>query len=115
MMKNYIFLFLVISVMNFPVTGFSQTTDATKISTENSLNTIEELSVFPNPANNGKLNILTKYNLPKTIQIYDVLGKQIVSTSLLGKSLNISSLSPGIYILKIKENELSSTRKLVVR
>jgi len=115
MMKKYIFLFLVISIMNLPIIGFSQSRDSTKIISETSLNTIEELSVFPNPVSNGKLNIISKHNLPKTIEIYDVLGKQVISTSILGKSLNISSLSPGIYILKIKENKLTSTRKLVVR
>ena len=49
------------------------------------------------------------------IEIFDVLGKKIYSTSLFGKELNISKLTPGIYILKIKENNSSATRKLVVR
>ncbi|WP_431133624.1 T9SS type A sorting domain-containing protein [Psychroserpens mesophilus] len=114
-MKNYLFVFMVFSMLSIPALGFSQLTDAPKMTSENPSNTIEGLSVFPNPVSNGKLYISTKYNLPKTIEIYDVLGKQVIATLILGESLNISRLSPGIYILKIKENELSATRKLVVR
>lgn len=110
-MKNYLFIFLVCSIMSLPNLGNAQSLGQTNTST----NTIEGLSVFPNPVKNGKIYITTKHNLPKTIEIYDVLGKRIIATSILSESLDISRLSPGIYILKIKENELSATRKLVVR
>jgi len=110
-MKNYLFIFLVCSIMSLPYLGNAQLLNPTKTSS----NAIEGLSIFPNPVKNGKLYITTKHNLPKTIEIYDVLGKRIIASSILGESLNISRLSPGIYILKIKENELSATRKLVVR
>lgn len=79
------------------------------------LNTIEGLHVFPNPVENGKIYITTKFNLLKTIEIYDVLGNRIISTSSESQVLDISKLSSGIYILKIKEKELFATRKLVVR
>jgi hypothetical protein len=77
--------------------------------------TIENLSVFPNPVENGIIYISIKYDLPKTIEIYDVLGKRIIATTIKNKALDISRLAPGIYILKIKVKELSATRKLVVR
>lgn len=109
-MKNYLFTFLVFGALNFPYLGHTQSLDTTKPSSN-----IEGLSIFPNPVTNGKLYVITKHNLPKSIEIYDVLGKQIIATSILGESINISRLSPGLYILKIKENELSATRKLVVR
>jgi len=31
------------------------------------------------------------------------------------KELNISALSPGVYIIKIKEGESTATRKLIVK
>ncbi|WP_339649280.1 T9SS type A sorting domain-containing protein [uncultured Salegentibacter sp.] len=43
------------------------------------------------------------------------MGKPVQRTKLRGKELDVSSLSAGIYILKIKEEEASATRKLVVR
>ncbi|WP_253255996.1 T9SS type A sorting domain-containing protein [Formosa algae] len=76
---------------------------------------IEELSIYPNPVSNGKLYIVTKENLTKDIEIFNVLGKRILQTTLFGKEINISKLNPGIYIIKIKENNISTTRKLVVR
>lgn len=111
MMKNYLFIFLVCSVM-----CFSHLSDAQSLNSAiTSSNTIEGLSIFPNPVNDGKLLITSKQNLPKTIEVYDVLGKQIFTTSIIGKTLNVSKLSPGIYILKIKENNITATRKLIVR
>ncbi|CDF80901.1 conserved hypothetical protein [Formosa agariphila KMM 3901] len=76
---------------------------------------IEELSIYPNPVSNGKLYIITKNNLTKEIEIFNVLGKSIFQTTLFGKEMNISKLNAGIYIIKIKENNISTTRKLVIR
>lgn len=111
-MKNYFFVFLICSMMCFPHLSDAQSLNPTITS---SSNTIEDLTIFPNPVSDGKLHITTKQNLPKTIEIYDVLGKQIFATSIIGKTLNVSKLSPGIYILKIKENKILATRKLIVR
>ncbi|WP_369692171.1 T9SS type A sorting domain-containing protein [Formosa haliotis] len=76
---------------------------------------IEDLSIYPNPVSNGKLYIVTKSNLTKEIEIFNVLGKSIFQTTLFGKELNISKLNAGIYIIKIKENNISTTRKLIIR
>ena len=110
-MKNYLLLFLVLSMMHIPHLGNAQMLIPTKTSSLE----IEELAVFPNPIKTDQLYITTKNNLPKIIEIYDVLGNRVIASKLLGKSINISKLASGIYILKIKENELSATRKLVVR
>lgn len=76
---------------------------------------IENLSIYPNPVTNGKIFITTKLNRDKEIEIYDVLGKKVMTTLLRGKELNVSELNSGIYILKIKEVNASATRKLVIR
>ncbi len=76
---------------------------------------IENLFIYPNPATQGKIYITSKLNKPKEVEIFDVLGKKIIATSLLNKTLDVSSLSPGVYILKIKEEAFSATRKLVIR
>ena len=113
MKKNYIFKLLFFVMLFASITINAQSKDALvkKSPTEN----IESLSIFPNPVSNGKVFISTKLNLTKTIEIYDVLGKKIVSQTLYGKELKISDLNPGVYILKIKEGKFSATRKLVVR
>ena len=77
--------------------------------------TIEGLSLYPNPVTNGKVYIATKNDLEKEIQIFDVLGKKIFQTQLNVRELTISSLSPGVYIIKIREEENTATRKLIIR
>lgn len=76
---------------------------------------IEGLSIFPNPASGQKVYINTKSGKSKKVEIYNVLGNSILSAELVGNELNISSLEPGIYIMKIQEGKSTATRKLVVR
>ncbi|WP_027138346.1 T9SS type A sorting domain-containing protein [Gaetbulibacter saemankumensis] len=78
---------------------------------------IENFSIYPNPVTNGRsyLYITTKHNFTKKIEIFDVLGKTLLSTNLSNNELNISELSKGVYILKITENNISETRKLVIK
>lgn len=77
---------------------------------------IEGLSIYPNPASGQKVYIVTKdKKARKEIEIYNVLGKNVLSAELIGNELNISALDPGIYIMKIQEGRSSATRKLVVR
>lgn len=78
-------------------------------------NAIEGLSFYPNPVSTGKIFITTKNNEDKQITIFDVLGKKVLQTLLTSRELNISSLSPGVYIIKIEEGDASATRKLIVR
>ena len=51
----------------------------------------------------------------KEITVFDVLGKKVLQTVLSSKELNISSLTPGVYIIQIKEEEATATRKLIVK
>lgn len=78
---------------------------------------IEDLSIYPNPVSNGKtfVYVTSKANAVKKIDFFNVLGKRIFSTNLIGKELNITNLSKGVYILKITENNISETRKLVIK
>jgi len=110
-MKNYLFILVLILGLGFGATLSAQSLPS-KMSTSNE---ITDLVIYPNPVSNGKIYITTKQNLSKQVEIYDVLGKKIVSNTLFGKELNISRLTPGIYILKIQEGTNSATRKLVVR
>lgn len=111
-MKNYVFIIFFTFTLGFSSFGFAQSSD---LQQQPKTETIEGLSIYPNPVSNGKLYITTKNNLTKSIEIFDILGKRIVSTSLFGEELNISKLSPGVYIIKIEENSITATRKLVVR
>lgn len=110
-MKNYLYIVGLLAFLSASNISYSQVAEPNTSKTE----TIEDLNIYPNPVSNGKIYITTKENLTKEIEIFDVLGKKVFSTSLFGKELNVSKLTPGIYILKIKENNSSATRKLVVK
>lgn len=113
MKKNYFFTILIVLMFFVAQEGVAQS------STDNApkQNNIEGLSIYPNPVNNGKqfIYITSKKSLTKEVKIFNALGKQILSHVLVGKELNISKLSTGVYILKITENKISETRKLVIK
>ncbi|WP_318641357.1 T9SS type A sorting domain-containing protein [Flavobacterium ardleyense] len=109
MKKHYLYtiiLFIIFSFSSFAQGGKS---------TINHDSTIDGLSFYPNPATNGKIFIASKSNTAKEIAIYDVLGKKVFQTLSSAKEINISSLTPGVYIIKIKEDDSTATRKLIIK
>ena len=111
MKKKYIFTLAIIGGLFFSLHGFAQTNDIMLKNTSD----IEDLSIVPNPVSQGKIYINSKTNDEKRIDIYNVLGKNILSVMLFGEELNVSKLKAGVYVIKITENNISSTRKLVIR
>lgn len=113
MKKNYFVLFIFSFLFLMAQQGFSQTGRNNVPQQEH----IDGLSIYPNPVNNGRIfvYITTNKNLTKRVEIFNVLGKQIYTTDLSGKELNIAQLSTGVYFLKITENNISETRKLVIK
>lgn len=109
MAKKYLKVVVLITFLLVSSFGYSQVIEA-KISSY-----IEGLAIFPNPASNGKLYVTTKKNSLKKIEIFDVLGKRVHSSSLMGTALDISMLNSGVYVIKIEEGQDTETRKLVVR
>jgi len=76
---------------------------------------IEGLNIYPNPASSDRIYITSKLAETKEVAIFDVLGKKVLQATITGKELNISELTPGVYIIKIKEGEATATRKLIVK
>ncbi|RED44770.1 T9SS type A sorting domain-containing protein [Seonamhaeicola aphaedonensis] len=112
MKKTYYLTFLLFSLLLFaPCNSVAQ--DIDKAFQEN----IEGLTIYPNPVSNGQtyVHISSEKNLSKKIEFFNVLGKRIYSTNLIGKQLNIINLNKGVYILKITEDNISEIRKLVIK
>ncbi len=76
---------------------------------------IDGFKLYPNPVTQGKVYIETSLNAPKQILIFDVLGTQVLQTTILGKELNVSNLDKGVYILRVLEQNKVATRKLIVK
>ena len=76
---------------------------------------IEDFQLFPNPANLGYVNVLSKSNGKMYVTIYDVLGKQILAETIENNKINITGLKSGLYLLKITQGLYKSNIKLVVK
>ncbi|PHS06919.1 MAG: hypothetical protein COA88_09695 [Kordia sp.] len=76
---------------------------------------IENFSVYPNPIIYGGFSIYTGSNSLKTMQLYDVSGKMVLSKQIQNNEvIHIGNLNSGMYILKVEENGKNATRKLVI-
>ena len=71
------------------------------------------LKIYPNPIKGNTLNAEVKSTT--NYQIYDILGKKILSGTVTtsNKKINVSSLKNGIYILKLETANGSVTKKLI--
>jgi hypothetical protein len=78
-----------------------------------SFSQIDGLKMYPNPAKNN-LFIETALNSDINVAIIDVLGKEVINSKVSNNTVNISGLSPGIYIVKITEEGKTSTKKLII-
>ncbi|WP_054852538.1 T9SS type A sorting domain-containing protein [Olleya sp. ITB9] len=74
-----------------------------------------EFSIFPNPSTAGFVNIKTSNNQPIAVAAYDVLGKQVINTTVTANRLDVSSLTSGVYILKLTQEGATTTKKLVIK
>ena len=88
---------------------------ATTLSIERNL--IEGFATYPNPVSNNTFTITTSSNSKKEFAIFNVLGKKMLSSSFSGvkSEVDVSTISSGIYILKVTEDGKTATKKLVIR
>lgn len=102
---TYLFFSLILSVSSVAFSQESKQNIAQKT----------ELNFYPNPVSDGKIFITsTTTTSNKEVEIFDVLGKSVLKATVV-RELNISSLTAGVYLIKIKEGENSATRKLIIK
>ena len=80
-------------------------------------NSIEGFALYPNPVTNNNLTITSNSAEVKNVSIFNVLGKNVLSTSVSGNraEINTALLSSGIYIIKVQEGANTATSKLVIK
>lgn len=78
--------------------------------------TLSEVLIFPNPANDRLTISFAMLSSPVTIQLLDVCGRELRSliTSENNISIDVSDLHSGIYFYAIKGKDFSVTRKIVI-
>lgn len=77
--------------------------------------TAASFSIYPNPTNGGEITISSSKSEAISVIGYDILGKQVLSTTITNNTLDVSNLNTGIYILKITQNNAFATKKLVIK
>jgi hypothetical protein len=78
------------------------------------ISTVEDISVFPNPA-----SFILNISSPKVTEIsfYNLLGEKVklLKLSKGGSSIDISDLHNGLYILQLRTKEKTTSKKLMIK
>jgi len=87
------------------------TNDLIVLGVEESL--LSEVAIYPNPTN-GLIKVSTKNNqLINNIQVFDLLGKTVKDVKVNNNSVDISSLSSGVYLLRLDSENVSIIKRIV--
>lgn len=76
---------------------------------------IEKTSIYPNPTTYNYIYV--KNDVDIKVEVYNVLGKKLLQRTITtsNSKLDISSLSEGIYLMKISKDGNTTTRKFIKR
>lgn len=85
--------------------------------TQNTLSTVsfstDEFVIYPNPATDH-ISISSKNTVISSLEIVNVVGKQVFSTTTNVNRVDVSSLTKGMYFLKINSDRKSTTKKIII-
>jgi len=106
--------FLQIDELRIDNSWASVTPTGSTASTNN--NKINGFNVYPNPVKGNSLTVTTSSTEPKTVNIFNVLGRKVFSQrfSSMNKTMDISGISSGVYIMKVSEGNNIATKKLII-
>ena len=74
-----------------------------------------DMRIYPNPVDGNFVTILSPVNGIKYIQVFDIMGKRVMDTSINNNMLDVSSINSGFYMIKVTIDGQSKISKLVVR
>ena len=98
-------------ISNEVIVNYDSTSTAI-LQTENN-----HFNIYPNPSNNGIINIQTTTNVPYTIDVISSDGskiKSIVAYEMLYQQIDLQDLYKGIYFLKITSNDRIIVYKVIL-
>lgn len=99
---------------NFSIDDVAISGEVTTLSSE-SFDAIEGLSMYPNPLKGNTLYLTSSANAAMSVQIFDIVGKEVVNTNVVNGAVNVSGLNAGVYIVKVTEEGKTASRKLVIQ
>jgi hypothetical protein len=80
-----------------------------------SFDNINGLTMYPNPVSGNTLYLTSTANAAMSVQIFDLLGKEVLKATVVNNTLNVAKLTAGVYVVKITEEGKTATRKLVIQ
>lgn len=87
--------------------------DGTTLSTE--INELQKVSIYPNPVNNGMLNIVLPSQELKEISLFDVSGRMVFKTKTQKNSIDVSQIKAGFYLMNLEVNGSKKTSKIIIK
>ena len=76
---------------------------------------LSDLRIYPNPVNGDYVNIQSSVSGEKNIEVYDITGKRLINTILNSDKLDVSSVSSGVYLVKVTIQGQTKVSKLIIR
>ena len=91
------------------------TTDLNAPLSSSSFDNINGLTMYPNPLSGNTLYLTSTANAAMSVQIFDLLGKEVLKATVVNNTVNVAKLTAGVYVVKITEEGKTATRKLVIQ
>lgn len=83
------------------------------LSLENS--NYSKFNLFPNPSSTGFVTIKSNQIGAVQAQVFDLLGKEVINTTVNNERMDVSNLNAGVYVVKLTQNKNTTTKKLIVQ
>lgn len=77
-------------------------------------NNLEEISLFPNPIEEGFLFIKGIQNKNSSFRVINFLGQTVMNSKLSENKINVTNLTDGMYILKLTTDQKTVSKRFVV-
>lgn len=93
--------------------------NCTSLAVDN-FNIEKNIKIYPNPAPKGLFNIqVEQYSGDLDIQIFDLTGRSVYSLKEVNfnnqKTINLNQLQKGVYIIKLKNETINYTEKIIIK
>ena len=92
-----------IAIDDFQITGTLSVDDFTA----------DAISIYPNPVNNGTINIQSQNALELDYEVVNLLGQQILKGTISNDQIDVSQMSAGSYFLILKSEGRNVVKKFI--
>ena len=108
-----------VSTYHIMVEGFSSNVGDFTLSVSSTLgvedNEIEDLRIYPNPVVGNYVTIATSMTGDKFVEVFDLNGRKVISTTLFNDDLDVTNLVSGFYTTRVTIAGKTSVSKLIVK